>query len=136
MDCGECGAANAAGVAICACCAAPFPAAPPPSAGDQFSNLLAGSGGTRDWSGMKPYYQVAFAELEKAGGAMTPRWNWASFLFGSFWYLFRGMPLKGIIFLVLTFVTGGFLGFFIAIYAGLYGTWDLYLLKAKGKQLW
>ena len=46
------------------------------------------------------------------------------------------MPLKGVIFIILNLISGFTLGFFIAVYAGLYGTYDFYLLKAKGKQLW
>lgn len=140
MDCTKCGAANSPGLSACAYCGAAFPAAPAPDVGQQLNNsfntLLQGTGGTRDWSDLKPYYQQAFAEIERAGGTMTAKWNWAAFLFGAIWYLVRGMPLKGIGIILLTLISGGTLGFFLWIYAGLFGTYDFYLLKAKGKQLW
>jgi hypothetical protein len=100
------------------------------------NRVAQGSGGTRDWSHLKPYYQVAFAAIDDAGGAMTPRWNWAAFLFGWVWYFFRGMFLKGLLLLIVSVATAGFGWVVLCIYTGLYGTYDFYLLTAKGKQLW
>ncbi len=66
---------------------------------------------------------------------MQTHWNWPAFFFGPFWYLVKGMPAKGAIYLTIVIATHGF-GLFLAVYAGLYGAWDYYLKEAKGKQLW
>jgi hypothetical protein len=65
---------------------------------------------------------------------MQTYWNWPAFFFGPFWYLVKGMPVKGLLY-VLIMATGiGWL--FLLVYTGLYGAWDYYLKEARGKQLW
>jgi len=60
-------------------------------------------------------------------------WNWLSFLFGPFWYLFNGLVGKGIILLIITVFTIGFGAPIIWIYCGLRGNSDLYEKKLKNK---
>jgi len=64
----------------------------------------------------------------KSGG-----WNWFSFLFGPFWYLYNGLILKGIILLLITAVTLGFGAPIIWIYCGIRGNSNLYEKKLKQK---
>jgi len=138
MFCAKCGASNSAGGEFCSACGASLTAAAAAAAGPFIATKIntAFEPASRDYSDLKPFYQRAFANMDGVGGKMTTQWNWAAFFFGALWYLFKGMPIKGILFLVLTILTGGLLGFFLAVYAGLYGTWDYYLAKVKGKQFW
>ena len=140
MECKKCGAGNQPGSRVCAYCGVPLSTEAAQPVQDQLANkvnsLFQGDGGTWNWSSLKPFYQAAFAEFEKNGGKMAVCWNWPAFLFGWIWYLVRGMPLKGIIYLTLGLVTSGLLWLPLMVYGGLYGTYDFYLLKAKGKQLW
>ena len=140
MDCSKCGASNVATATVCAYCGAGFAPPPPPNPVDQlagsFNQLLQGSGGTRNWYDLKPYYQGAFGTIERGGETMTVVWNWSAFLFGGFWYLYRGMLLKALLYFLVGALSGGTLFLFLHIYAGLYGTYDFYLLRAKGKQFW
>ena len=84
----------------------------------------------------KPYYQERFATFDANGGKFTPTWNWAAFLFGIFWYLFKGMWAKALIMLLAVFVFAGMPAPVFWIYCGLFGNWDYYLLKRKKTQLW
>ena len=139
QNCDKCGAATEATADSCLYCGSSITRTidPAQQVGSAVSGLLKGSGGSKDWSGLKDYYQTAFSEFEKnPQSGLQVKWNWAAFFFSSIWYLVRGMPLKGVIFIILNLISGFTLGFFIAVYAGLYGTYDFYLLKAKGKQLW
>lgn len=134
MDCGKCGASNSPGLAACAYCGAAFATAAAVSA----PTGAEPASGRRDWSGEKPYYQVAFAEFDKTvGDTWQVKWNWAAFFFSWIWYLARGMPAKGLILLGVSIVLSfGLAWWVVSIYTGLYGTWDLYQMKAKGKQTW
>ncbi|WP_071881353.1 DUF2628 domain-containing protein [Thalassoporum mexicanum] len=80
------------------------------------------------------YYARVFNEFDNVGGEFKPTWNWWSLLFGPFWYLYKGIWLKGVILLVLPFT--GFLAPFCWIYSGVCGNYDLYLLQVKNKQFW
>lgn len=87
-------------------------------------------------SWVDPHYQQKFARIDGQGGSFLALWNWPAFLFGALWYLSKGMWAKALLILVVVFVTGGFLGIPVAIYAGIAGTYDFYLLKRHQKQLW
>lgn len=63
-------------------------------------------------------------------------WNWPAFLFGAFWYLFRGMWAKALLLAAIVIFTGGFLAIPVWIYGGLMGTYDDYLLRRRGTQGW
>ena len=53
-----------------------------------------------------------------------------------FWYLAKGLWVKGLLMLLIAVITAGMAGIFIWIYAGIAGNYDYYLLRRKGKQLW
>lgn len=91
---------------------------------------------SQNWSSLPLYYQEAFLEIERNGGKFMAKWNWAAFLFGCIWYFVRGMWAKGLILLLIALGTSGTAIIFLWIYSGIAGTYDYYLLKAKGKQLW
>lgn len=62
-------------------------------------------------------------------------WNWLSFIFGPFWYLFNGIIGKGILLLFISIITLGFGIPIVWIYCGLRGYSDLYekMLKEKSR---
>lgn len=80
----------------------------------------------------REYYRKVFTEIENGGGGFKAYWNWTSFFFGPFYFLYHGLFLKALI----LFVVGLF--FFPAswAYAGVAFNYDLYLKKVKGKDLW
>ena len=82
------------------------------------------------------YYKNAFIKIDANNGSITAIFNIAAFLFGAFWYLYKGMWVKGLLMLALTFIFAGLPGIFFWIYAGVCGTYDYYLLQVKKKQLW
>jgi len=86
-------------------------------------------------SDLKPYYQQAFAEIDAKGAQASP-WNWAAFLFGAFWYFYRGLWAKGLLYILACISTGGLAQVVLFIYAGKFGTNDFYLLRRHGKQMW
>jgi hypothetical protein len=84
--------------------------------------------------GLPDYYARAFAEFDTGGSQIV--WNWAAFLLGALWYLYRGMWAKALIYAAIAIFSGGFLIIPLWIYAGLRGTYDLYLLRRTATQLW
>lgn len=80
------------------------------------------------------YYQRADAQFDAGGSTVV--WNWAAFLFGAFWYFYRGMWPKALLFAAIVIFTGGFLALPVWIYGGLRGTYDDYLLRRRGTQGW
>lgn len=132
MFCSKCGAQLAPQAVFCASCGTPAspaqtaaPGAPPqpiPGAAGRYAHL-------------PPYWQAVFQKFDMRPGQMQTHWNWPAFFFGPFWYLVKGMPAKGAIYVAVIIATFGF-GLFLAIYAGLYGAWDYYLKESRGKQLW
>ena len=95
--------------------------------------------GTGGWTGAPAsssdaYYQRAYAQFDAGGSKVA--WNWAAFLFGAFWYLFRGMWAKALLLAAIVIFTGGFLAIPVWIYGGLMGTYDDYLLRRRGTQGW
>jgi hypothetical protein len=80
------------------------------------------------------YYSQAFATID--GGQTKIVWNWAAFLLGALWYLYRGMWVKALIYAAVAIFSGGFLILPLWIYGGLMGTYDLWLLHRRGTQTW
>ena len=60
-------------------------------------------------------------------------WNWFSFLFGPFWYIYKGLTTKGIILLIISIITLGFGMPIIWFYCGLRGNTDFFEKKLKSK---
>jgi hypothetical protein len=82
------------------------------------------------------HYRRKFSAFDARGGSFVASWNWPAFLFGVFWYLYRGMWAKALIIFAIVLISGGFMGIPLAIYVGLAGNYDYYLLKRRGTQLW
>lgn len=80
------------------------------------------------------YYQRADEQFEAGGSNVV--WNWAAFLFGALWYLYRGMWAKALLLAALVIISGGFLAIPVWIYGALWGTHDDYLLRRRGTQGW
>lgn len=85
-------------------------------------------------------YEETFRRFDQAGGRWIATWNWAAFLFGVFWYFYRGLWVKALIYFVavvtLSAITGGVLALPAWVAFGAVANYDLYLLKRKGTQLW
>lgn len=127
--CGYCGTSvrNESAVAVAAP-AAVMVAAPP-----QFAPPAPPVGANDD--DLSPYYRDQFAQLDSYPNKRA-KFNWAAFWLGPFWYLGRGMWAKALILFGMAVASGGVAGLFLAIYAGVRGTNDLWLLRRQGKQLW
>ena len=151
MFCSKCGAQVAPGVAFCANCGAPMMpvggggAAGPSRGATGAAGEVAGAGAAArigagvlgaKYSYLPPYWQFVFQKFDQQPGRMQTHWNWPAFFFGAFWYLVKGMPAKAALYFVISLVTYGAAWLFLAIYAGLYGSWDYYLKEVQGKQLW
>ena len=120
MYCSKCGKDVPAGAQFCANCGATIPPQPPAP--------------PRDYSHLPEYWRNVFRKFDQNPAKMQTYWNWPAFFFGAIWYLVKGMPAKGLLY-VLIMATGiGWL--FLIVYSGLYGAWDYYLKEAQGKQLW
>ena len=84
------------------------------------------------------YYIPAFQKMDATGSAIS--WNWAAFVFGLFWMLYRKMWLYALVIWGALFVIGlipgigaaldGFLGIASWILFGLFGNW-LYKRKVE-----
>lgn len=85
-------------------------------------------------------YEDTFRKFDAADGRWIFTWNWAAFWFGLFWYLYRGLWLKAIIYfvalLILSGITAGLVTLFCWVGFGALANYDLYLLRRKGTQLW
>ena len=90
----------------------------------------------RNIEDLSDYYKNAFTKIDANNGNFTVEFNWAAFFFGAFWYLFKGMWIKGLLMIVIAFMLAGIPFIFFWIYCSIAGTYDYYLLKIKGKQLW
>jgi hypothetical protein len=131
MYCPSCGKDIPAGAQFCGSCGA---AVPPqsPQPGAQAATVMPSSAGR--FTHLPEYWQNVFGKFDQIPTKMQTRWNWPAFFFGPIWYLVKGMPLKGLMYVVVA-ATG--IGWpFLIVYAGLYGAWDYYLKEAQGKQLW
>ncbi len=80
---------------------------------------------------------VHFVELNlnKNKSIKSDGWNWSSFIFGPFWYLSKGLHIKGLILLLISIISIGFGIPIIWFYCGLRGNSDLYekILKSKSR---
>ena len=131
MYCPHCGKDVPEGVQFCSNCGTALPSqvSPPgeqpaagtPSAPGRFAHL-------------PEYWQNVFRKFDENPTRMQTYWNWPAFFFGPFWYLVKGMPAKGLLYVLIAATGIGLL--FLLVYAGLYGAWDYYLKEAQGKQLW
>lgn len=85
-------------------------------------------------------YEDTFRRFDEAGGKWVPNWNWAAFLLTIIWYFYHGLWVKGLIYtgvyVLLSSLTYGLFSIPLWIVCGLIGSYDLYLLKCKGTQLW
>jgi hypothetical protein len=131
MYCPSCGKDIPAGAQFCGSCGAAVPSQGPPSGGQAAVAVPAAS----RFAHLPEYWQNVFRRFDQEPGKMQTHWNWPAFFFGPFWYLVKGMPVKGALYLLIVIGTAGF-GLFLAVYAGLYGAWDYYLREGQGKQLW
>jgi hypothetical protein len=129
MNCPTCGAETSPDARFCQSCGASLA---PPSAPPATEAVVTA---TDRHAHLPPYWQEIFRRFDRQPTQMQTHWNWPAFFFGPFWYLFKGMPVKGAIYLLIVLGTYG-VGIFLAVYSGLYGAWDYYLKEAKGKQLW
>ncbi len=90
--------------------------------------------------GLSDYYVKAFSEFDTLAktspGKLQAKFNWAAFLFGPFWYLYRGLWVKALIYFGVAFGTAGLFALIPWIYATAFGTYDFYLLRKHNKQLW
>lgn len=139
MECPKCGATDLeAGATICSYCGSVVAVARP-VAPAQVAPAVAASApamSQADVSGLKPYYQEVFREIDQNGGEMTFKWNWWPFLFGAFWYFSKGLWAKGLILFCIVLGSSGIAIPLTWIYCGLLGSYDYYLHKVRGKQLW
>lgn len=83
---------------------------------------------------MKP--DAAFERFRRRQGGFVATWNWAAFLFGALWYLVKGIWVKGLIMIAVSFFTAGIAIPLLWIYCGLFGNWDYYLLREAGTHFW
>jgi hypothetical protein len=132
MYCANCGKEVQAGAQFCQNCGAAVPISGPQPGGQAAIVTPAGAAGR--FAHLPEYWQNVFRKFDQDPTKMQTYWNWPAFFFGAFWYLVKGMPVKGL-FYVLVALTGiGWL--FLIVYSGLYGAWDYYLKEAQSKQLW
>ena len=132
MYCANCGKDVPAGAQFCSSCGAAVAA--PGGPASAAATTPAGQDALR-FAHLPAYWQNVFRGFELSSVRMQTHWNWPAFFFGPFWYLVKGMPAKGALYLAIVIGTAGF-GLFLAVYAGMYGPWDYYLKEAQGKQLW
>jgi hypothetical protein len=119
-----------------------FAAPQPPVAGSGYGGSGMGPSGPQptNFGGARPtgtnaaHYERAFAQFDAGGSKVA--WNWAAFLLGALWYLYRGMWAKALIYVAVAFFSGGMLAIPVWIYGGLMGTYDYYLLQRRGTQGW
>ena len=131
MFCPKCGKDLPAGAQFCQACGAPIPPQGPQPGGQAVTATPTAAG---RYSHLPEYWQSVFRKFDESPTKMQTYWNWPAFSFGPIWYLVKGMPAKGLLY-VLIMATGiGWL--FLLVYSGLYGAWDYYLKEAQGKQLW
>jgi uncharacterized protein DUF2628 len=90
----------------------------------------------KDYGRFTTHYQEVFKQIDEKNGSFRPKWNWAAFLFGFFWYLSKGMWVKGLVMIAITFAFSGVPVLFFWLYGGIAGNFDYYLYAIQGKQLW
>ena len=86
--------------------------------------------------GLSPYYLEAFNQFnKKPNSGLQAKFNWAAFFFGGFWYLYKGLWVKGLLFISIAFFSAGFLAILPWLYGCIFGTYDYYLHKKDDKPL-
>ena len=131
MYCPKCGGDVIAGAQFCQNCGMTI-ALQGPQPGGQAATATPDAAGR--FAHLPQYWQDVFRKFDQRPAQMQTYWNWPAFFFGPFWYLVKGMPAKGFLYLLVAVTGIGWL--FLIVYAGLYGAWDYYLKEAHGKQLW
>lgn len=81
----------------------------------------------------KGYYRNEFNKIYESKGQYKGKWNWASFLFGSFWAMTKGLWPQAILSLFLTMITGGLAGPIFWFVFGFRGNHMFYNKAIKGK---
>jgi hypothetical protein len=87
--CQDCGATRQQDARFCTACGRPIVAAQRPTGTlrPETIQLFAGRGAD--------HYLRTFSRMYPDGSmALKPSWNWAAFLFGAFWLLYRGLLLE------------------------------------------
>jgi len=133
MYCPKCGSQVEVGTQFCQSCGAALDSQSAPQG--QQPGAGAVTAGTTTRAHLPPYWQAVFQKFDQRPGQIQTHWNWPAFFFGPFWYLVKGMPAKGLLYILIAVATAG-VGLVLAVYAGLYGAWDYYLKEVHGKQLW
>lgn len=87
-------------------------------------------------NGTISYYEAQFKRFDQQGSSFAVTWNWAAFLFGGLWYLYKGLWVKALVILFLAVISTGLLAPLLWIYAGVAGNYDYYLLRSRATQLW
>jgi hypothetical protein len=131
MYCPKCGTDIPPGAQFCSSCGAAVPPPAPQPSGQPVTVTPAASG---RFAHLPEYWRNVFRRFDEKPAQMQTQWNWPAFFFGPFWYLVKGMPLKGLLYVLIAITGIGWL--FLIVYSGLYGAWDYYLKEAQGKQLW
>lgn len=122
-ECRECDREISTEARVCPHCGVPGPTREQGAEGEDFREP-------------QEYYREQFRRFEENGGNYVFTWNWPAFIFGVFWYLYRGMWGKALILAALTLFSGGILFVLAWFYCGAVGNYDYYLLTTKGTQWW
>jgi len=88
-------------------------------------------------------YQQQFEKFDKNNGQFTPTFNLWALLFGAFWYIYKGMWVKGLILLALNIafssvdINTGFASLILVsiwVYGIIAGNYDYYRYVRGGKK--
>ena len=82
--------------------------------------------------GTEPYYQEEFRKIDKGDG-YEGKFNWAAFLFGAFWALYRGLWLPALIAVIGALFTAGIVGVVYWFIFGIRGNLMYYKKVVKGE---
>jgi hypothetical protein len=86
--------------------------------------------------GLSESYKEIFTNFDLASTGLKLKFGWAPFLFGPFWYFYKGLWGKGLLYLLIVIFTAGTFALLPWIYGSLFGVYDYYLLKKFDKQFW
>ena len=87
------------------------------------------------FSNFPEYYKEEFTRIYESDEEYQGKWNWAAFLFGPLWALFKGIWLASIICIVVSVITGGIAGIVYWFVFALRGNYLYYCSNVKNKQL-
>ena len=95
--------------------------------------LPTGGASAPDLDRFPAYYQDEFRRIYESNEQYTGKWNWAAFLFGSFWAMSKGLWPAAVVSLVAGLATGGlgFIAYWIVF--GARGTFIYYSGAVKGR---